>query len=270
MILQAHVNTGHGGEIKTFKKLQERYCNISRKICKVFISFCKNCHESKSKHIRKGVVVKPILSKEYNSRGQVDLVDFQSQPYKTNNGITYKWMLQYQDHLTKFVHLKPLQSKRAAKVAFSLHEIFMVFGCPSILQSDNGREFVAQVIKELKGLWPDFVIVHGKPRHPQSQGSVERSNQDIKIMICNWLKDNSTLNWPFALKFVAHMKNNSFHSGIGRAPYEAVFGTKQKVGLLTSSLPTEILKTLETEEDLQSALNSSPNNDEESRKLTRC
>ena len=47
-----------------------------------------------------------------------------------------------------------------------------------ILQSDNGREF-AGVVEELKLMWPELVIVNGKPRHPQSKGSVERSNGDI-------------------------------------------------------------------------------------------
>jgi hypothetical protein len=55
----------------------------------------------------------------------------------------------------------------------------LVFGAPHILQSDNGREFTAEIIKELKVLWPDLAIFHGKPRHPQSQGSVERSIADI-------------------------------------------------------------------------------------------
>jgi hypothetical protein len=30
-------------------------------------------------------------------------------------------------------------------------------------------------------MWPDCSIVHGKPRHPQSQGSVERGNADIFV-----------------------------------------------------------------------------------------
>jgi hypothetical protein len=46
----------------------------------------------------------------------------------------------------------------------------------AIFQSDNGREFTANIIKELKDMWPDCTLVHGKPRHPQSQGSVERGN----------------------------------------------------------------------------------------------
>ena len=47
---------------------------------------------------------------------------------------------------------------------------------PSAQQSDNGSEFTASVITELKFLWPDLLMVHGKSRHPQSQGSVERLN----------------------------------------------------------------------------------------------
>jgi hypothetical protein len=33
-----------------------------------------------------------------------------------------------------------------------LLDIFLTFGSPKILQSDNGREFTAQVIEELKDL----------------------------------------------------------------------------------------------------------------------
>ena len=32
----------------------------------------------------------------------------------------------------------------------------------------------------VKDLWPALVLVHGKPRHPRSWGSVERTNGDIK------------------------------------------------------------------------------------------
>jgi transposase InsO family protein len=54
---------------------------------------------------------------------------------------------------------------------------------PHILQSDNGSEFTAQIISDLKELWPELAIVHGKPCHPQSQGSVERANYGIKYML---------------------------------------------------------------------------------------
>ena len=102
-----------------------------------------------------------------------------------------KFILHYQYHLTKFAVLHPLTSKLAAEVGFQLLDIFLLFWAPHILQSDNEREFTANIIKELKDMWPDCTLVHGKPRHPQSQGSVERGNADIKDMLIIWMRENN-------------------------------------------------------------------------------
>ena len=80
-------------------------------------------------------------------------------------------ILSYQDHLSKFVQLRPMESKRAEEVAKNLIDIFCIFGAPAILQSDNGREFTARVIEECVSLWPGLKTVHGQPRHSQSQVS---------------------------------------------------------------------------------------------------
>ena len=68
----------------------------------------------------------------------------------------------YQDHLTKFVDLRPLQRKSADEVVNHLLDIFSLFGFPHILQSDNGREFnninLATMIRDK---WPECKIVHG-------------------------------------------------------------------------------------------------------------
>uniref|UniRef100_A0A914CJD7 Integrase catalytic domain-containing protein n=1 Tax=Acrobeloides nanus TaxID=290746 RepID=A0A914CJD7_9BILA len=47
----------------------------------------------------------------------------------------------YQDHLTKYVLLRPIKSKTAEAVAEELMRIFADFGAPKILHTDNGREF---------------------------------------------------------------------------------------------------------------------------------
>jgi hypothetical protein len=113
----------------------------------------------------------------------------------------------YHDHLTKFVVIRPLTSKRAAEVAYQLMDIFLLFGASHILQSDNGSEFTAQIISDLKEMWPELVIVHGKPRHPQSQCSVERANYDIKDMLVAWMSENDTADWTVGVKFVQFRKN---------------------------------------------------------------
>ena len=43
------------------------------------------------------------------------------------------------------------------------------------------------VITELSAISDGSKIVHGKPRHNQSQGSVERANRDIEDILMTWL-----------------------------------------------------------------------------------
>ena len=103
---------------------------------------------------------------------------------------------------------------------------------------------------------PNLVLIHGKPRHPQRQGSVERVSGDIKDMLLTWLADNNTQDWAAGIKFVQFHKNSSYHSGIKCSLYSAMFGCEARIGLTSSSLPREVISTLETEEDLLSTLNN--------------
>ena len=249
-IKRAHIATGHGGRDKMVKALI-RYANVTRDTVELFKSLYVQCQKKRKRCATKGVTIKPILSKDYGSRAQVDLVDMQS----CAKG-KYKWIMVYQDHLTKYCILRPLTSKRAAEVAFQIMDIFLMFGAPQILQSDNGSEFTALIISELKLLWPDLLIVDGKPRHPQSQVSVERLNCDIKDMLISWLGDNDTSDWPMGLKFVQFQKNTSYHSGIKQSSYKALFGVEARIGLHSTALPEEVLKTMITEDDLLGAYSS--------------
>jgi len=154
--------------------------------------------------------VRPILSSSFNSRGHVDLVDMQSMA----DGI-YKFIMNYQDHLTKFCVVENLTSKRAAEVAYKLlTSVFLLFGAPHILQSNNGRKFTASIITKLKELWPELVIVHGKPMHPQSQRTVDRSNGNIHDMVVSWMRDNNTTSWETDIKCVQFQNSRRDHVGI--------------------------------------------------------
>ena len=68
----------------------------------------------------------------------------------------------YQDHLTKFIVKKPLNTKTVEEIVYNLIDIFTLLGAPSVLQSENCREFSNQIVSNLKN-WPNLKIVHGKP-----------------------------------------------------------------------------------------------------------
>lgn len=144
VLYDIHTRIAHGGRDRMAHEVKS-YKNITQDDIKIFLNFCEVC-QTKRNRVKKGIVVKPIISTYMNSRAQIDLIDFQSNP----DG-NFKFILTYQDHLTKFVVLRALKSKTAAEVAMHVFDIFVMFGAPCILQSDNGKEFCClDVIKELK------------------------------------------------------------------------------------------------------------------------
>lgn len=188
-----------------------------------------------------------------NSWHQVDLINMQSEP----DGYC-RFITNYQDHLTKFTILCPLKSKTADKVAYQLMDIFCMFGAPFILQSDNDRKFANKIIQNLADMWPGMKLVHGKPRHSQSQGSIERSNQDVRDMLVAWMSNN-TKTWSEGLRFIQSKKDWALHSVIKTSPYEAMFGMVQRIGLGNSALTEDMYSSIETEE-LEQLFNARMNN----------
>ena len=134
-----------------------------------------------------------------------------------------------------------------------------------MLQSDNGREFASSIIEEMTSMWDGLKIVHGRPRHSQSQGSEERANDDVENMLSTWMESNATTKWADGLRFVQVMKNKAYHRGIKCSPYEAMFGQPMRVGLKSSSLPYDAIANLMSEEDLERVIASvsSATNDQE-------
>jgi len=72
----------------------------------------------------------------------------------------------------------------------------MIFGAPRILHSDNRKEYVARIIKDLIALYPKTMIINGRPRHPQSQGLVEKGNDILETKLSAWLEIISVMTGP--------------------------------------------------------------------------
>ena len=68
--------------------------------------------------------------------------------------------------------------------------------------------------------------------------------QDIKDMLSAWFSDNNTRDWTVGIKFVQFYKNSAFHAGIQQSPYEVMFGTENRNGLVSCSLPSEVFERL--------------------------
>lgn len=85
------------------------------------------------------------------------------------------------DHFSKYVQAYPLPDKKAASVSKCILAWISFLGPPEIVQCDNGREF-KRVLKRILRRH-GIRIINGRPRHPQSQGCVERTNRTFKRAI---------------------------------------------------------------------------------------
>jgi hypothetical protein len=93
------------------------------------------------------------------------------------------------DLFTKWVEARALTEADAQSIATFLHEdIFCRHGVPTRLTSDQGSEFVNELIAVLTR---NFGIRHIRttPYHPQANGQVERTNQTLKNLLAKLAKD---------------------------------------------------------------------------------
>ena len=135
----ADLVTAHGPDHNKgrtlYASISELVCNCPRPVCKLFTDTCPRCIERQQRN-RPTAGLRPIITRGFNVRGQVDLIDFQSMP----DG-NFRFLLNYIDHGIKFLFSVPIIAKRASCIALALFEIFTIIGPPMILQSDNSSEF---------------------------------------------------------------------------------------------------------------------------------
>ncbi|KAK2582054.1 hypothetical protein KPH14_002759 [Odynerus spinipes] len=146
-------------------------------------------------------------------RGQIDVIEMPiEQTY------FYKYFLVYEDLPSKFVVLHALHSNTAKEVANKLLNILAIIGAPQVLQSGNGRNFAEEVVRELRILWKDFIILHG------NVCKCEENNRDFKNLLKCWLNKNPGKTWYEGLKFIQIFQNSTYRCRNGKIPCDILFG----------------------------------------------
>jgi hypothetical protein len=98
----------------------------------------------------------------------------------------------------------------------------IIFGIPKIIQSDNGPEFVNEVIRaltKLVGIEHRFI----SPYNPRADGKVERSIQTVMSIIKKLLHGNEN-NWTLFVPFAQLSFNNKYANLTGSTAFSLMFG----------------------------------------------
>ncbi len=94
----------------------------------------------------------------------------------------FKWIVHMIDHATKYRWAKGLISKHATQVQLALREWWYEYGRPTVLHSDNGGEFTAELVEDICREW-GVQMRHGRSYRPQTQGAIERAHRVLKAYL---------------------------------------------------------------------------------------
>ena len=112
-------------------------------------------------------------------------------------------------------------------------------------------EFIDLVIKEIKNLWPECMMVRGSPHHSESNGGVERVNQTVQKKLGGWMKTNKSNNWVIGCRMAMWRINTQVHQTMKDMPYHITYGQHPCVGISNLPVSAAILQNLSTEAELQ-------------------
>ena len=131
-----------------------------------------------------------------------------------------------------------------------INEIVRLHGVPLSIISDMGPQFTSHFWKSFqKGLGTQVNL--STTFHPQTDGQAERTIQTLEDMLRACVIDFKG-SWDDHLSLIEFSYNNSYHSSIQMAPYEALYGRRCRspvgwfeVGETTLIGPDSVLDAME-------------------------
>ena len=110
-----------------------------------------------------------------------------------------------------------------------MNEVISRFGAPERIHTDQGRNFEAQLFKEMCNLF-SIEKTRTTPYHPQSDGMVERMNRTIQDMLAKYVAEHQR-DWDVHLPMVMMAYRSSVHSSTQYTPHYLLFGHEVRLPL---------------------------------------
>ncbi|GKE70985.1 putative reverse transcriptase domain-containing protein [Tanacetum coccineum] len=187
-----------------------------------YVSKCLTCAKVKVKyHNPSSLLVQPEIPQW---KWENITMDFVTKLPKTATGQDTIWVIV--DRLTKSAHFLPIREDDTLEKLKRqyLKEVVSTHGVPVSIISDRDGRFTSHFWKTLNkalGTRLDMSTAY----HPQTDGQIERTIQMLEDMLRACVLDFGK-GWDKHLPLVEFSYNNSYHTSIKAAPFEALYGRK--------------------------------------------
>ena len=222
MFYHASKNMAHAGPFQTYQRLMQTYWwpNMNNDI-KTTLANCDICQRVKSAPTNMRAPLQPIVTNKVFERVHIDLMG----PMANSHG--YKYILVIIDAFSRWIEAVPLTNKRAETVAWALLTTWICrYGWMDILHSDNGTEFVNEVLANICE-WLGIIRTTTTAYHPQGNGMCERANRSLKQALTCLLLEYGT-GWFKALPFALWCMRSAIHRVTGCEPYQLLFARNMR------------------------------------------
>ncbi|GJX73767.1 putative reverse transcriptase domain-containing protein [Tanacetum coccineum] len=211
----------HPGSVKMYQDLKKLYWwpNMKAEIA-TYVSKCLTCAKVKAECQKpSGLLVQPVIPVW---KWENITMDFVTKLPKTSTGQDTIWVIV--DRLTKSAHFLPMKETDSMEKLTRqyLKEVVSRHGVPVLIISDRDSKFTSQFWKSLNkalGTQLDMSTAY----HPQTDGQSERTIQTLEDMLRACVIDFGK-GWDRHLPLVEFSYNNSYHTSIKAAPFEAHYG----------------------------------------------
>jgi transposase InsO family protein len=112
------------------------------------------------------------------------------------------------DHFSGFTFAKVLKNQGAYATSKALAKVFLKFGIPNKVISDNGSNFISKVIKDLMSFFNVEKLVTS-PYHPQANGKIENRHKIFSNVLSIYKKDNRN-DWDPFLPYLTNVINTVY------------------------------------------------------------
>ncbi|KAH0655152.1 hypothetical protein KY285_030034 [Solanum tuberosum] len=213
----------HPGATKMYRDLREVYWwNGMKRDIANFVAKCPNCQQVKVEHQKPGGMTQEIDIPTL--KWEVINMDFITGLPRTRRQHDSIWVIV--DRVTKSSHFLAVKTTDSAEdyAKLYINEIVRLHGVPLSIISDRGPQFTSHFWKSFqKGLGTQVNL--STTFHPQTDGQAEHTIQTLENMLRACVIDFKG-SWDDHLPLIEFAYNNSYHSSIQMAPYEALYGRR--------------------------------------------
>jgi hypothetical protein len=150
-----------------------------------------------------------------------------------------KYILTFQDDLSKFMSAIPIPQQDAETVAreFVLNIVWKM-GTPKQILTDQGSNFLSDLFKSTCKLLK-IEKLQTTAFRPEANGGIEKSHRVLAEYLRHYVNEDQR-NWDVWVPYAMYVYNTTEHSATGYTPFELVYGFQ-------STLPSTLHETPSTQ-----------------------